>query len=92
MHGIRKLVQPSFHIQGRFREGSSVDEKRKFAIRRRDLLRIAASAGIATAAVGAASPSVGTTGQDRRGKRKSLYQGNSAEVQAFYRVNRYPVK
>ena len=69
-----------------------MDEKRRVAIGRRDLLRVAASVGIAGAAVAAAPSSVDATHQAHRGKRKSQYQGNSAEVQTFYRVNRYPVR
>jgi hypothetical protein len=63
-------------------------------IRRRDLfLNVTAAAGAV-----AASTAIGATRDDspqliaRRDKRKPQYQPNSAEVQTFYRVNRYPAK
>jgi hypothetical protein len=60
-------------------------------MRRRDLFRAAAGAGIAASlggavATAAESPSLAA----RRDKRKPQYQPGSAEVQTFYRVNRYP--
>jgi hypothetical protein len=72
-----------------------MDEKNRFAIGRRDLLRVVASVGIATAALSASAGADKTkppTDTDNRGKRRSQYQGNSAEVQTFYRVNAYPMK
>jgi len=69
-----------------------MDEPRNRMIRRRDLLLAVSVSGVA-AATGVAS--IGSTGADavvRRDKRKPQYQANSAEVQTFYRVNRYPVK
>ncbi|ARQ02492.1 secreted protein [Pseudorhodoplanes sinuspersici] len=63
----------------------------KTAIGRRDVLRVlGAGAGAAvTAAAPLATPAQAdseTTDQ----KRKARYQPNSAEIQTFYRVNRYP--
>jgi hypothetical protein len=61
-------------------------------IRRRDLLRVAlAGAGATTASVllpqqAAAAP------VDMSYKRRARYQGNSAEVRNFYRVNSYPTR
>jgi hypothetical protein len=72
--------------------GSSMGERSQSMTRRRDLLR-AVAAGLAVAAVGAvtvgitAAPAETETAGD---KRKARYQANSAEVQDFYRVNRYP--
>jgi hypothetical protein len=60
-------------------------------IRRRDLLLAAAASGAAAAAMSAASVPA-THGVRPRDKRKPQYQANSAEVQTFYRVNRYPAK
>jgi hypothetical protein len=59
------------------------------SLRRRDLLR-AVTAGVVAAVssldeVEAASGSLDD-------KRKARYQPNSAEVQDFYRVNRYPAR
>jgi hypothetical protein len=70
-----------------FRE-RPMDERRKSVIRRRDLLlAVGAGAGLAVQSLpdqaAAASLSVNE-------KRKARYQPNSAEVQDFYRVNRYP--
>ena len=67
-----------------------MDERRKSMIRRRDLLLAATAAG-AVATLGA-TPMPMTPAERRRDKRKPQYQANSPEVQAFYRVNKYPVK
>jgi hypothetical protein len=63
-------------------------------IRRRDLLRGVATAGIATTLGTACSGGPGESAQltARRDKRRPQYQANSPEVQSFYSVNRYPVK
>jgi hypothetical protein len=62
-------------------------------IRRRDLFSVVTTAGVATVlgtacTTPASSPELAV----RRDKRKAQYQPNSAEVQTFYRVNRYPAK
>jgi hypothetical protein len=69
-----------------------VDKKASNQIGRRDLLRIVASVGLTTAALPARADAsdAGTRIQADRGKRKAQYQGDSQEVQTFYRVNRYP--
>jgi hypothetical protein len=76
------------------REGFSMDERRKTAIRRRDVLRAVTTMGVAAAAsVAPLSPAAADTDtRASRGKRRSLYQPNAVEVQAFYRVNSYPAK
>jgi hypothetical protein len=71
-------------------ERSTLDERHKTIIRRRDLL-LAVTATSAAAAIGAASIPA-TPAVRARDKRKPQYQANSAEVQTFYRVNRYPAK
>jgi hypothetical protein len=57
-------------------------------IARRDLLRVlavgAAAASTSACASGEAS--------DFPDKRKARYEADSADVQSFYRVNRYPAK
>ena len=72
-----------------------MDDKKTIAIGRRDLLRVVASVGIATAALsaspGAEKPKPADT-TDNRGKRRSQYQGDAPEVRTFYRVNAYPMK
>jgi hypothetical protein len=71
-----------------------VDKNSSNRIGRRDLLRAVASVGVAAAALAAraGSSDAGTKIQQDRGKRKAQYQGNSQEIQTFYRVNRYPKK
>jgi len=80
-----------FEGRATIREGSTLDERHKTTvIRRRDLL-LAVTASGAAAAMGAASIPATPTARPRD-KRKPQYQANSAEVQTFYRVNRYPAK
>jgi hypothetical protein len=63
-------------------------------IRRRDLLRAAAVAGIAgmSAAAVISARAVEAPKRNAQDKRRARYQANSAEIQNFYRVNRYPVR
>jgi len=59
-------------------------------LHRRGFLR-AVSAGLAAASAGAASPDTAAAAPaPANDKRKARYRANSAEVQNFYRVNRYP--
>ena len=60
-------------------------------IRRRDLVRVLAVTGVAAGAVTTAAAPSNEEAQ-RKDKRRPQYQPNSAEVQTFYRVNRYPAK
>ena len=60
------------------------------AVGRRDFLR---TLGVGTAAVAAGGPLATPAAADTESnteKRKARYQPNSASVQTFYRVNRYP--
>jgi hypothetical protein len=63
----------------------------KTRVARRDFLRVlGAGAGVAATA---AAPLVGVARADSETndeKRKARYKADSAEVQTFYRVNRYP--
>ncbi len=61
-------------------------------LKRRDVLRATLILGAVTGATAATATSAGISKKDERGKRRSQYQPNSAEVQTFYRVNSYPVK
>jgi len=66
-----------------------MDPERKTTFGRRDFLRVL---GVGTA-VTAAAPLVTEAMADSETndeKRKARYQASSAEVQTFYRVNRYP--
>jgi hypothetical protein len=62
------------------------------APRRRDVLR-ALGFGASAAAAVAAAPLIepaAAQGESDAEKRKARYQPNSADVQNYYRVNRYP--
>jgi hypothetical protein len=60
---------------------------------RRDFLRaLGAGAGVAAAASGTFVEEAAAAGESNDEKRKARYQANSPDVQAYYRVNRYPAK
>lgn len=60
-----------------------------YATTRREVLLAAATIGVASAAP--LGPAVADA-QGSGDKRRSRYQAGSAEVQTYYRVNRYPPK
>jgi hypothetical protein len=67
-------------------------ERKASGIGRRDFLR---TIGVGTAAAAATTPFVVPAAADSERadeKRKVRYQPNSAAVQTFYRVNRYPAQ
>jgi hypothetical protein len=65
----------------------------KKKIGRRTFLRaLGAGAGVAAAASGAPLQEAAADSETADEKRKARYQANSPDVQAFYRVNRYPAK
>jgi hypothetical protein len=60
---------------------------------RRDFLRaLGAGAGVAVTAAGPLVEEAAADGESTDEKRKARYQANSPDVQAYYRVNRYPPK
>jgi hypothetical protein len=60
---------------------------------RRNFLRaLGAGAGAAVTASGPLIQPAAAAGETADEKRKARYQGDSADVQAYYRVNRYPSK
>jgi hypothetical protein len=62
-------------------------------IGRRDVLRaLGAGAGVAVAAPGPLAREALAESEPTDEKRKARYQANAPDVQAFYRVNRYPTK
>jgi hypothetical protein len=62
-------------------------------IRRRDVLRaLGAGAGVAVTASGPLVLQAAADGESTQPKGKARYQENSPDVQAYYRVNRYPTK
>ena len=65
--------------------------ERKATIGRRQLLRAGMTGLFATAAARALEPGTAAADTETNSeKRKPRFQANSAEVQNFYRVNRYP--
>lgn len=87
-----------FQVRSCFVEGFTMKEKLRAQVRRRDLLRsmMASVAVAATSTVALKPTSAETTAATETrtsgDKRKARYQASSAEVQDFYRVNRYPAK
>jgi hypothetical protein len=70
--------------------GKNTDNAKKESPRRRDVLR---ALGVGAAAVATSAPLVepaAAQGMSDAEKRKARYQPNSADVQNYYRVNRYP--
>ncbi len=61
-------------------------------IRRRDMLRGITTAGVAATAIAAPLMPTVAHAESPINKRRAMYEPNSAEVQTFYRVNRYPAK
>ncbi len=66
-----------------------VEEKR--TVRRRDFLRtLSLGAGVAAAASAPLADQALADGASNDDQRKARYQANSADVENYYRVNRYP--
>jgi hypothetical protein len=65
-------------------------DRDKGTIGRRQLLRTGVFGFLATATSTLESGTVAADTETNSEKRKARYQANSAEVQNFYRVNRYP--
>jgi len=67
--------------------------KPKKRVGRRDFLRaLGVGAGVAATTSGPLAQEAAADGESEDEKRKARYQPDSPEVQAFYRVNRYPAK
>jgi hypothetical protein len=63
----------------------------KTAVGRRDFLRaLGAGAGVAVTAAAPLATPAHADSENNDEKRKARYQANSASIQTFYRVNRYP--
>jgi hypothetical protein len=70
--------------------GKSTGNEKNKALRRRDVLR---TLGVGAAAAATTAPliePVAAQGVSDGEKRKARYQPNSADVQNYYHVNRYP--
>jgi hypothetical protein len=65
-------------------------ERHKGTIGRRQLLRVGMIGFVATTASAVKIGTVAADNETNSEKRKARFQPNSAEVQNFYRVNRYP--
>jgi hypothetical protein len=61
-------------------------------VHRRNLLHFVVAGTIAAVAGTGAPVAVAAEPGSSSDKRKARYQANSAEVQDFYRVNRYPIR
>jgi len=74
-------------------DAGSKSKAKKQSVRRRDFLRTlgfgAGAAAAVTASAPLVEPAAAQTESDAE-KRKARYQPNSADVQSYYRVNRYP--
>jgi hypothetical protein len=66
-------------------------EKTRATVGRREFLR-AVGVGAAAAAATPLATEARADSESNEEKRKARYQANSADVQAYYRVNRYPPK
>jgi hypothetical protein len=60
-------------------------------VARRDFLRALGAGGVAVGTSGALVEAA-KADESNDEKRKARYQANSPDVQAYYRVNRYPAK
>jgi hypothetical protein len=65
-------------------------DRHKATIGRRQLLRTGMISIVATAASALETGTVAADTETNHEKRKARFQPNAAEVQNFYRVNRYP--
>jgi hypothetical protein len=60
---------------------------------RRDFLRaLGAGAGVAVTASGPLVQEAAADSESNDDKRKARYKADSSDIQAYYRVNRYPAK
>jgi hypothetical protein len=67
-------------------------ERPKTIVRRRDLLGLVLAGTGAAVATAIATQPAAAEPINLKDKRKARYQGDSAEVRNFYRVNAYPAR
>jgi hypothetical protein len=68
-------------------------EKKEKTVARRDFLRVLGlGAGAAVTAAGPLVQEAAADSEPNNDKRRSRYKADSPDVQAYYRVNRYPAK
>jgi hypothetical protein len=69
---------------------TAMNQQEKIMVGRRDFLRaLGAGAGVAVVPVALVTEAKADS-ENNDEKRKARYNANSAEVQTYYRVNRYP--
>lgn len=69
----------------------SMKQQDKATLGRRDFLRVLATgAGAAAASAGPLATQAAADTENNDEKRKARYKGNSEDIKAYYRVNRYP--
>jgi hypothetical protein len=74
----------------KFEECSAMKQQDKSKLGRRDFLRaMGAGAGLAVTAAAPLATEAAAAESDAD-KKKARYKANSAEVQTYYKVNRYP--
>jgi len=73
-------------------KGVSAMKAEKKVGRRSFLRAFGAGAGVAVTATGPLVREAAADSESNDEKRKARYQANSPDVQAYYRVNRYPAK
>jgi hypothetical protein len=70
-----------------------MDKEKKIKVGRREFLRtMGVGAGLAAAAAAPLATDAKADTESKEEKLKARYKPNSPDVQAFYRVNRYPTK
>jgi hypothetical protein len=62
------------------------------AVGRREFLRVVGAGAAAAAAAPLAATTAKADSENVGGRTKARYNANSPDIQAFYRVNRYPAK
>jgi hypothetical protein len=73
-----------------FEEGTAMKQQDKIKLGRRDFLRaMSAGAGLAVTAAAPLATEAAASESDAD-KKKARYKADSADVQTFYKVNRYP--
>jgi hypothetical protein len=70
----------------------SMKEQLLTTVHRRNLLKLLAAGTVAGATATEAPVAVAAESLGSPDKRKARYRADSAEVQDFYRVNRYPIR
>jgi hypothetical protein len=84
-------TDPRMRRQTKGSKGVSAMKTEK-KVARRDFLRALGAGGVAVTASSGALVEEAKADESNDEKRKARYQASSPDVQAYYRVNRYPAK